>query len=194
MRGLAAGVGVVALYNGSGPAPFDSIRRVVQNQNKQNVVSKPQTMNEVIADSLAPRRFFDDPARSLCRGGAAAGEPGTLRRHFLSRRSAEHELGIRLALGAQRKDVLRLVLSHGMRMALGGVALVWSRAGPDPTAGKDGLRVSTTDPATFTVIALLLTAVALLACFVPARRATKWIRWWRYGTNRNVECEFGNSN
>jgi predicted permease len=56
MTGLAGGVGVFVRYHGAA-APFDSIRRVVQDQNKQNVVSRPQTMNDVIAGSLAPQRF-----------------------------------------------------------------------------------------------------------------------------------------
>jgi ABC-type antimicrobial peptide transport system permease subunit len=85
-----------------------------------------------------------------------------------------HELGIRLALGAQRKDVLSLVLKHGMKMALGGVALgLIAALGLTRLLSKMVYGVSTTDPATFAVITVLLTTVALLACFVPARRATK---------------------
>ncbi len=86
----------------------------------------------------------------------------------------DHELGIRLALGAQRTDVLRLILSHGMKMALSGVAFgLVAALGLTRLLAKMLYGVSPTDPATFTAIALLLVAVALLACFVPAWRATK---------------------
>jgi predicted permease len=173
MSRLAAGVLVFVRYQGAA-APFDSIRRVVQDQNKQNVVSRPQTMNEVIAGSLAPQRFsmiLLDAFALVALLLASLGLYGVIS-YLVGRRT--HELGIRLALGAQRKDVLRLVLGHGMKMALGGVALgLVSALGLTRLLAKMLYGVSTTDPVTFTAIALLLTLVALLACFVPARRATK---------------------
>lgn len=172
MRGLAAGVGVVTLFNG--PPPFDSIRRVVQNQNKQNVISQPQTMNEVIAGSLAPQRFsmiLLDAFALVALLLASLGLYGVIS-YLVGQRT--HELGIRLALGAQRKDVLRLVLGHGMKMALAGVALGLVAAfGLTRLLSTMLYGVSTTDPATFAAITVLLTTVALLACFVPALRATK---------------------
>jgi len=173
MPGLAAGVLVFVRYQGAA-APFDSIRRVVQDQNKQNVVSRPQTMNEVIAGSLAPQRFSMILLESFALVAlllASLGLYGVIS-YLVGRRT--HELGIRMALGAQRKDVLRLIVGDGMKMALAGVALglvaafVLTRL-----LAKMLYGVSATDPATFTAIALLLTLVALLACFVPARRATK---------------------
>jgi ABC-type antimicrobial peptide transport system permease subunit len=173
MNGLAAGLGVVTRYEGGSP-PFDSIRRLVQNHNKQNVISRPQTMNEVIAGTLADRRFsmilleaFAVVALLL----ASLGLYGVIS-YLVGQRT--HELGIRLALGAQRRDVLRLVLGHGMKMALGGVALgLIAALGLTRLLSKMIYGVSATDPVTFAIITLLLTMVALLACFVPARRATK---------------------
>jgi putative ABC transport system permease protein len=85
-----------------------------------------------------------------------------------------HEIGIRMALGAEKADVLRLVVRQGMVMALGGVA-IGLLASFALTRLMESLLfgVSVTDPLTFTVIALLLISVALLACIVPALRATK---------------------
>jgi len=84
------------------------------------------------------------------------------------------EIGIRMALGAQTSDVLRMVLWRGMRLALCGVALGLAAALALTRVMKTLLfNVSATDPATFGLIALLLLGVALLACWIPARRATK---------------------
>lgn len=171
---LPAGAGVVLRSEGAAAAPLATLRRVVQNQHSQNVISRPQTMNEVIAGSLAAQRFsmtllnaFAVVALLL----ASVGLYGVIS-YLVGQRT--HELGIRLALGAQRKDVLRLVLKHGLKMALGGVALgLVAALGLTRLLAKMLYGVSTTDPATFAVIILLLTAVALLACFVPAWRATK---------------------
>jgi putative ABC transport system permease protein len=84
------------------------------------------------------------------------------------------ELGIRLALGAQRNDVLKLVAGQGMKLALMGVAL-GLLASFALTRLMQGLlfEVGATDPLTFGVVPLLLVTVALLACYLPARRATK---------------------
>lgn len=169
-----SGVGVVLRAADGKSLPFDSIRNAVQSHNKQNVITRPQTMNEVIASSLASRRFamiLLDAFAVVALLLASLGLYGVIS-YLVGER--KHELGIRLALGAQRSDVLRLVLSHGMKMALAGVALGLVAAfGLTRLLSQMLFGVTATDPITFTVIALLLVLVALLACYMPARRATK---------------------
>jgi predicted lysophospholipase L1 biosynthesis ABC-type transport system permease subunit len=155
-------------------AHFEALRRVVQSQHTHNVIYEPQTMNEVIADSLARRRF----AMILLNAFAAValllssiGLYGVI--SYLVGQQTQ-ELGIRLALGAERADVLLLVLRQGMKMTLPGVALgLLAALGLTRLLAQMLYGVSATDPVTFAVIALLLVAVALAACFVPAWRATK---------------------
>ncbi len=84
-----------------------------------------------------------------------------------------HEIGVRLALGAQRRDVIGLVLGQGLRLVLVGIALGLGGS-LALTWLMQGLLfgVSPTDPFTYAGVALLLCAVAVVACLVPARRAT----------------------
>jgi putative ABC transport system permease protein len=85
-----------------------------------------------------------------------------------------HEIGIRMALGAERGDIIKLIVGQGMFLvAIGaGIGLVLALA--TTRVLKSVLfGVSATDPLTFTVVLVLLVAVALLACYLPARRATK---------------------
>jgi len=84
------------------------------------------------------------------------------------------EIGIRMALGAQLGDVLRLVLTHGVKLTIVGVLIGFAGAYAVTRAISSVLYgVSATDPLTFGLVSLLLVGVALLACYVPARRATK---------------------
>jgi predicted permease len=155
-------------------AHLDALRQVVQRQHSQNVIYGAQTLSEVIADSLARRRLsmillnaFAVMALMLASIGLYAVIS------YLVGQSTQ-ELGIRLALGAQRRDVLLVVLSQGMKMTLVGVALgLLASLGLTRLLTKMVYGVSTNDPATFAVIAALLILVALLACYLPARRATK---------------------
>ena len=171
----AGGMGVVLRADSDiSPSFITSVREVVQQQNNQNVISNTQTMNEAIADSLSQRRFamivlgaFAAAALLL----ASLGIYGVIS-YLVGQRA--HELGIRVALGASRRQIFTLVLGHGLKMTLAGVALGLVAAfGLTRLIRTMLFGVGATDPATFAIIAVLLTLVALLACYLPARRATK---------------------
>ena len=136
-------------------------------------VNRIFTMNELLSRSVAERRFL-----MLLLGGFAAvalviatvGIYGVIS-YTVSQRT--REIGIRMALGAEASNVLLLVIWHGMRLTLIGVALGLGAALALTRVMTNMLfNVSTTDPATFTLIVLLLISVALIAIYIPARRAT----------------------
>jgi len=133
-----------------------------------------KALEQYVSDSAAVPRF-----RTLLLGLfaglavllAAVGIYGIVS-YSVSQRT--HEIGIRLALGAQAADMLRLIIRQGMGLVLAGVGIGLAGALALTRLMKTLLfGVSATDPLTFTVIALLLVFVALLACWIPARRATK---------------------
>jgi putative ABC transport system permease protein len=137
-------------------------------------VSSVVTMEQVIADALWQPRF-NMQLIGLFAGGAlllaAIGLYGVMS-YSVSQRT--HEVGLRLALGAQRRDVIGLVLKQGMKLILPGVAIgLLASAALTRLMTNLLFGVSATDAKTFAVIAVVLVGVALLACFVPARRATR---------------------
>jgi putative ABC transport system permease protein len=157
------------------PAQLTSaVRHAVALVDPEQPVSSVATMDQLVADSFGPKRltvlllgFFAAAALALAVVGLYA-----ILAYAVGERT--HEIGVRMALGAQTGDVLRLVVRHGMALTLAGVALGLATAA-GLTRVMQGLLygVSATDPLTFAAVALLLSSVALLACLVPARRATK---------------------
>jgi len=174
LEGGFGGAGVVFRSKDGADRVFNSVRQVVREQNSQNVISNAQTLDEVIAGSLSTQRF------SMVLLGAFAGVALLLASlgiygvisYLVGQRT--QELGIRIALGASRLNIFRLVLTHGMKMALAGVAIGLVAAfGLTRLMTRMLFGVSATDPMTFIAISVLLSFVALLACYIPARRATR---------------------
>jgi len=151
-----------------------ALRQAISGVDADLPVYEVQTMKQVVAESVAERRFtmwllVTFAVAALL--SAAFGLYGVMSYSVTQR---THELGIRMALGAQMRDVLKLVVKQGMTLALLGVGVGEVAALMLTRLLKTLLfSVSATDPLTFGVIALLLTLVALLACWIPARRATK---------------------
>ena len=173
---LAGGLGgeVFVRTAPAGAPTFETLRRRIREFNGETVVFNPEDMQQTVANSIARKRFtmallavFAALALLL----ASIGIYGVLS-YVVGQRT--QEIGVRMALGAGQFDVLRLVLNDGARMTLLGVGIgVAAALGITRLMSSMLFGVSATDPLTFAGVAVLLSAIALLACYIPARRAMK---------------------
>ena len=172
MAMVADSVAVVLRTEGDPTAVMDSVRRAVAEIDPREVIYNVRTMDEVVSGSFAARRLsmlLLSVFAALALVLACVGIYGVIS-YLVSQRT--HEIGVRMALGAERGDVLRLVLGHGARMALVGVAIgVGAALGLTRLMANQLFGVSAYDPLTFAAVALLLIVVAVAACYIPARRA-----------------------
>jgi putative ABC transport system permease protein len=151
-----------------------SVRRATADVDKSAAVSDVRTMDRIVSETVTQPRFnlvllglFSGIALVL----SAAGIYGVTAYSVTQR---THEFGIRMALGAQVGDVLRMILKQGLHLILVGIGIGLLAAFALTRLLRTLLfGVSVTDPLTFVAISILLTLVALLACYIPARRATK---------------------
>jgi predicted permease len=153
---------------------FESIRQKLLASNRDMIVYDNESEEEVVARSIASQRF------SLILLGAFAGLAlllagigiyGVLS-DLVGQRT--QEIGVRMALGAQRLDVLRMVMQDGARMTLAGTAIgIVAALGLTQLMASMLFGVRPTDPVTFGLVAVVLCGIALFACYLPARRAAK---------------------
>ena len=151
-----------------------AIKREIRAIDKDQPIAQVQTLDDKLSESIAPQRFtllllgiFALMALSL----ASAGIYG-LMSYAVTQRT--HEIGVRMALGARQVDVLKLMVRQGMGLVVIGVAL--GLAGAFATTRLMSallFDVTPKDPVTFAVVTAVLTIVAFVACYLPARRATK---------------------
>jgi predicted permease len=151
-----------------------SVRRAVAGINRETPVYDVRTMDEIVSSSMSRSRFDSALFGSfglLALLMAVAGIYAVIS-YSVTRRT--HEIGIRLALGAQKRDVFRMITGEGLKLAVIGVFIGLAAAvGLTRFLWSLLYGVEPTDPFTLAAVSLVLTAVALLACYIPARRATK---------------------
>jgi putative ABC transport system permease protein len=151
-----------------------TVRQAVHAVDREQPIYNVRTMEDVLATSMASRRlamFLLGAFAALALALAAVGIYGVMSYSVAQR---THEIGVRMALGARRGDVLRLVVGQGMATALVGLALgVAGSLAAMRLMSSLLFGVSANDPATFGGVAALLAAVALVASWVPARRASR---------------------
>jgi predicted permease len=174
VAGMQAGTGMALRYDGNLAAVLDSIRQVSRQMSSEQVIAGTQTMESIISDSMASRRFamillgsFAAIAMTL----ACVGIFGVMA-YLVSQRT--QEVGIRMALGAQRKDILGMVFGKGTRLTVMGIcAGIVASLALTRLMGKLLFEISPTDPVTLSAVALLLALMASIACYVPAVRAMR---------------------
>jgi len=158
--------------------PLETLARVVREQvnamDRSLPIVRLRTMDDVFADSVARQRFLAQLLvifATLALALAAVGTYGVLS-YLVTER--QREIGIRMALGANRTNVLSLVLRQGLATTVIGLVIgIAGAVGLTRLATSLLFEVKPTDPLTFGAVAAVITLVALAACVVPARRATK---------------------
>jgi putative ABC transport system permease protein len=155
-----------------------AVRAAVQAVDKDVPIFSVRPLAEIVADSRAPKRLSAQLLAGFAALALLLAAIGIYGVMSYSVTQQTREIGIRVALGAQRRDILKMVVGQGMALAGIGVALGLALAlslafGLTEALSTILFRVSRTDPPTYALVPVVLTLVALVACYVPARRALR---------------------
>jgi ABC-type antimicrobial peptide transport system permease subunit len=171
---VAKTVAVVLRTQGDPTAVMGQVREAVREIDPREVVYDVETMDDVVAGSFAARRLamiLLGVFAALALALACVGIYGVIS-YLVGERT--HEFGIRMALGAQRGDILHLVLEEGAKMAMVGAAIgMVASLALTRLMARQLFGVSAHDPLTYASVAALLMLVAIAACYLPARRAVR---------------------
>ncbi|HVG32956.1 MAG TPA: ABC transporter permease [Pyrinomonadaceae bacterium] len=165
----------IVLRTNADPAALSSaVRKEILAIDPQQPVSNIQPMTQLMSESITRPRFITlllGVLASIALALAVVGIYGLMSYGVIER---THEIGIRMALGAQRGDVLKMVVGHGLKLILAGLLIgVVGAFALTRLMTSLLFDVSAVDPLTFVVVSALLTLAALAACYIPARRATR---------------------
>jgi predicted permease len=170
-------IGNLTLVARTSTKPLDlvpAMREQVKAVDPEIPVFRARTLENYVSDSIAQRRFTGILCGTFAGVGlllAIVGLYGVMS-YLVAQRT--HEIGIRVAVGAERRDILGMVLNHGMRLGLTGMVIGTIGAlALSSVLANQLFGVSATDVRTYVVVILVLTAVAAAACYFPARRATR---------------------
>ena len=174
---MPSNTGVVVRSNGNGPGLVDAIRSASRRRSDDEVLSGFETMHQIIQGSLASRRFAMILLATFAALAVTLAGIGLYGVTAYAVGQRTHEIGIRTALGAHPRDVFHLVIGQGLRLALAGIAAGIAAAAIlirlVSSFSQLLYGVSRNDPVTLVAVAFFLFAIALVACYIPARRAMR---------------------
>lgn len=172
--GQSVSMGLLIRTTGNPASLTNAIREEVRAADPDIPITQVRTMEQIIGTAIVRPRFNLILLATFAVVALGLGAIGIYSVIAYSVAQRTHEIGVRMALGAQPRDVLKMVLGQGMRLALAGAGIGLVGAFALTRVMQSLLfQVSPTDPLTFLGVAGLLMLVAILACYVPARRATK---------------------
>jgi putative ABC transport system permease protein len=174
LRDESGGVSLVVRATADPARLVPAIGNVLKQLNPDLPIRNVETLDDVVASSLSQHRFTMYLFAALAALAFLLSAAGIYSLLSYNVRTRTHEISVRMALGAEVRDVLRMVVLEGLRPTLAGVAIgAFGAYAASGILSKLVFGVTATDPFTFAFVAILLTTVALFACAVPAWRATK---------------------